>query len=213
MTFKSSMKYEINKQVKNQNFSDFLTEILFDLQGHIEPQMMSVNMEQRTLLRRIKQVDELSLSISQSMVFSLNQKKLVSEKLSEVVTIKERANTIQQQTAQVFKALSNIEKYLDPEDRITNYERWPHLNELYQNCTKKSSSSIESLIKSNSSEPSITLGSFATTSPLLEDLAETDKQDENSSSDTQATKSSFTPSLALSRLRGLSSMSISKYSQ
>lgn len=39
--------------------------------------------KQRGLLRRIKHVDELSLSISQSMVFSLNQKKLVSEKLSE----------------------------------------------------------------------------------------------------------------------------------
>ncbi|KAG0757476.1 hypothetical protein G6F57_003144 [Rhizopus arrhizus] len=208
ITFKPNVNYELNEQIKDKSFSDLLTEILSDLQAHVESQMTVINTKQH-----IRHADELSQSMSQSMVFALNQAKLASEKFSEVATIKEKSNKIHQQTSHVFKALFEIEKYLDPEDRITNRERWPHLNELYRNASKRTSPSIERLITSNSTEPSTTLESITTNVPLLEDATDAEKQEEGTATNSNTSRISFVPSTALSSLRGLSSMSISKYSQ
>ncbi|KAI9253025.1 hypothetical protein BY458DRAFT_522587 [Sporodiniella umbellata] len=213
MTLKPNVKYEINKELRDQDFSGLMAEILFDVRGHIEPQMASVNREQRLILQRIKQVDDLSLSIAQSMTFSLSQKKSLVDKLPEIVTIKKQTSIIHEQMGQVFGALSRVEKHLDTKDRITDRNRWPLLSELHRGCTKKTKPSIENLIKSNSNEPSTTLESMNTVTSSLENIKLYGALENSLSKDIPVTSSSSTPSPALSRLRGLSSMSISKYSQ
>lgn len=130
--------------------------------------------------------------------------------------IKQQANRINQQISAIFRSLSSIEKYLDTEDRITNLERWPLLSELYLNALKKTSPSIERLIKSNASEPSTTAESILQEEIIATGQSVVEKDEEaidRIANTTQATGSSFKPSLALSRLRGLSSMSINKYAQ
>ncbi|EIE91271.1 hypothetical protein RO3G_15982 [Rhizopus delemar RA 99-880] len=148
------------------------------------------------------------------ITFKPNVKYELNEQIKDkIAIIKEKSNKIHQQTSHVFKALFEMEKYLDPEDRITNRERWPHLNELYRNASKRTSPSIERLITSNSTEPSTTLESVTTNVPLLEEATEAEKQEEGTATNSNTSRISFAPSSALSSLRGLSSMSISKYSQ
>ncbi|CEI87710.1 hypothetical protein RMCBS344292_02119 [Rhizopus microsporus] len=196
--------------------ADSLADTLFDIQDHIAAQMSQVNSDQRLLLQRIKHVDDLSSSMAQSSILALNQSKLICEKIPEVNAIKQQANCINQQISTIFRSLSSIEKYLDTEDRITNLERWPLLGELYLNALKKTSPSIERLIKSNASEPSTTAESILQEEIIATGQSVVEKDEEaidRIANTTQATGSSFTSSLALSRLRGLSSMSINKYAQ
>ncbi|CAO3658366.1 hypothetical protein G6F70_002657 [Rhizopus microsporus] len=215
LSLKSSGKLVTNKHIGKYS-ADSLADTLFDIQDHIAAQMSQVNSDQRLLLQRIKHVDDLSSSMAQSSILALNQSKLICEKIPEVNAIKQQANCINQQISTIFRSLSSIEKYLDTEDRITNLERWPLLGELYLNALKKTSPSIERLIKSNASEPSTTAESILQEEIIATGQSVVEKDEEaidRIANTTQATGSSFTSSLALSRLRGLSSMSINKYAQ
>ncbi|PHZ11614.1 uncharacterized protein RHIMIDRAFT_255624 [Rhizopus microsporus ATCC 52813] len=215
ISLKSSGKLLTNKHIGKYS-ADNLADTLFDIQDHIASQMSRVNSDQRLLLQRIKHVDDLSSSMAQSSTLALNQSKLIREKIPEVKAIKQQANRINQQISTIFRSLSSIEKYLDTEDRIANLERWPLLGELYLNALKKTSPSIERLIKSNASEPSTTAESILQEEIIATGQSVVEKDEEainRIANTTQATGSSFTPSLALSRLRGLSSMSINKYAQ
>jgi hypothetical protein len=46
ITFKPNVNYELNEQIKDKSFSDLLTEILSDLQAHVESQMTVINTKQ-----------------------------------------------------------------------------------------------------------------------------------------------------------------------
>jgi hypothetical protein len=115
-----------------------------------------------------------------------------------------------------------LEKYLDPEDRIQATEdsnsKWPELNQLRLRASKCTNPPFERLLKSTTTNDLTTVGT--STSPLLEKVVVTGEpaflaNDATSqfSTDTNpmnqvGNSSTSTSSLALSRLRGISSRSI-----
>jgi len=125
--------------------------------------------------------------------------------------IKEQAEKAQNYTIDIFKALSKLEQYLDPEDRIlaTNdiNSKWPVLNQLR---IKASKSTDVPLLERDMT----TVGT--STSPLIEKVIVTGEpaivDGQHMQIDTSNTRSTSTSSLALNRLRGLSSKSITKTS-
>ncbi|KAL7319572.1 hypothetical protein PS15m_002699 [Mucor circinelloides] len=204
-----------NKEV--QAISDPLLDIFFGLQAHIKEQMSHINLEQRILLKRITYVDELSTASAQTMAAAFNQAKLAADKVSEVVVIKEQAEKAQNYTIDIFKALSKLEQYLDPEDRIlaTNdiNSKWPVLNQLRIKASKSTDVPLLERYISSTSDMT-TVGT--STSPLIEKVIVTGEpaiaNGQHMQTDTSNTRSTSTSSLALNRLRGLSSKSITKTS-
>lgn len=63
--------------------NDPVLSIFFGLQSFVKDRMHHINLEQRSLLKRIAYVDELSGLAAQSMASALNQAKLKSGKTSE----------------------------------------------------------------------------------------------------------------------------------
>ncbi|KAI7904562.1 uncharacterized protein BX663DRAFT_321088 [Cokeromyces recurvatus] len=63
--------------------NSLLSDVFLNLQTHIKEQMLHLNMEQKVLLKRIAYVDELSLTNFQIMVASLQQVRLVADKIPE----------------------------------------------------------------------------------------------------------------------------------
>ncbi|KAG2202368.1 hypothetical protein INT47_008839 [Mucor saturninus] len=189
-------------------------EIYFELQAHLKEQMTRVNNEQRILLRRIAYVDELSTQSAQVITSAFNQAQSASNRISEATLIKEQAEKTQAYAINIFKSLTALEKYLDPEDIIGNDEntRWPELSELRHRASK-CNAPYDRLSKSATLSDLTTVGS--STSPLLERVIVTgepahplNQQIEPNTEDDPAESSTSTSSLALSRLRGLSSRTV-----
>ncbi|KAG1121725.1 hypothetical protein G6F42_012151 [Rhizopus arrhizus] len=201
----------------NKEVQDPLLDIFFGLQAHIKEQMSHINLEQRILLKRITYVDELSTASAQTMAAAFNQAKLAADKVSEAVMIKEQAEKAQNYTIDIFKALSKLEQYLDPEDRIlaTNdiNSKWPVLNQLRIKASKSTDVPLLERYISSTSDMT-TVGT--STSPLIEKVIVTGEpaivDGQHMQIDTSNTRSTSTSSLALNRLRGLSPKSITKTS-
>ncbi|KAI8047854.1 uncharacterized protein B0P05DRAFT_565305 [Gilbertella persicaria] len=169
-----------------------MVDLFFGLQGHVKEHMSHIHMEQRILLKRIAYADELSSMAVQTMTVALNQAKLVSEKIAEAPIMKQQAIQIQNHATHIFKALSALEEHLDPEDRISaeiRATRWPELNQLLIDAAKPM---IDRYISSSSDLATV---GTTSTSPLVEHMITNEQEIETS---------------ALSRLRGLSSRSLSK---
>lgn len=127
--------------------------------------------------------------------------------------MKDQAEKIQLYAINIFKSLSALEKYLDPEDVIGNDKnKWPELNEL-RHRSSKWNTPYDRLSKSATLSDLTTVGT--STSPLLERVVVTGEPahplnptvEPNTEND-PAESSTSTSSLALSRLRGLSSRTI-----
>ncbi|KAL9556449.1 hypothetical protein MBANPS3_001881 [Mucor bainieri] len=218
---KDSKSKEANKEVQDQHakqaMSDPFLDMFFGLQAHIKEQMSHINLEQRILLRRIAYVDELSTTSSQTMMAAFNQARLAADRVSEAAIIKEQAEKVQHHTIAIFKALSKLEQYLDPEDRIlaTNdiNSKWPILNQLRIKASKSADMPLLERYISSASDMT-TVGT--STSPLIEKVIVTGEpaiaDDPHVQNDPSKTRSTSTSSLALNRLRGLSSKSITKAS-
>ncbi|KAF1799001.1 hypothetical protein V8B55DRAFT_1520461 [Mucor lusitanicus] len=212
---KDAKSKDPNKEV--QAISDPFLDIFFGLQAHIKEQMSHINLEQRILLKRIAYVDELSTASAQTMTAAFNQAKLAADKVSEAAIIKEQADRAQHHTIDIFKALSKLEQYLDPEDRVlvTNDidSKWPVLNQLRIKAAKATDVPLLERYISSASDMT-TVGT--STSPLIEKVIVTGEpalsEAPHFQNDPSKTKSTSTSSLALNRLRGLSSKSITKTS-
>ncbi|CAO3639086.1 unnamed protein product [Mucor hiemalis] len=214
----------ISSSLNNEQQLNVAVDMLFELQSHIKDQMKHVNNEQRILLRRITYVDELSNYSAKTISSAFNQAKIVSEKVSEVTILKEQASKSQEYAISIFKSLSALEKYLDPEDKIQITEdssvKWPELSQLRSRALKISHPPFERLLKSSTTNDISTVGT--STSPLLEKVVvngepalptheSTPKFSlKDNPMDQTGDSSTSTSSLALSRLRGISSRSIRK---
>ncbi|KAI9483464.1 MAG: hypothetical protein EXX96DRAFT_616439 [Benjaminiella poitrasii] len=122
-----------NEIPKEEEDSSLLLNIFLTLQTHIKEQMRYVNSEQRSLLRHIAYVDELSSRNYQSVINAMQQAKIAADKISEASIIKKKAEQVKEKAEDIFKTLSALEQYLDPEDRISvNNEntKWPELSKL-----------------------------------------------------------------------------------
>ncbi|KAI9271162.1 hypothetical protein EDC94DRAFT_555542 [Helicostylum pulchrum] len=189
-------------------------ELFFDLQAHIRENMIRLNNEQRILLRRIIYVDELSSTSAQIVSAAFNQAKIVSERLSEATLLKVQATKTQAHAINLFKSLTALEKYLDPEDRMDACDQWPELKELRHRASKhtpfdritKPTTTNDLTIVGTSTLPLlervIVNGEPAFASSSNEDTVEVDTEN-----DPNATSTS-TSSLALSRLKSISSRSL-----
>ena len=112
--------------------------------------------------------------------------------------------------------MTKLEQYLDPEDRILAINdinsKWPVLNQLRMKASKSTDTPL--LERYISSTSDMTTVGTTSTSPLIEKIvvagepANTDEQMDND--DPLKTGSTSTSSLALSKLRGLSSKSLTK---
>ncbi|CAO3627990.1 unnamed protein product [Mucor fragilis] len=206
---KDSKSKEPNKEV--QAISDPFLDIFFGLEAHIKEQMSHINLEQRILLKRIAYVDELSTASAQTMTAAFNQAKLAADKVSEAALIKAQAERAQHHAIDIFKALSKLEQYLDPEDRIlaTNdiNTKWPILNQLRINASKSTDVPLLERFISSASDMT-TVGT--STSPLIVTGEPAMADNSHIQNDPSKAKSTSTSSLALNRLRGLSSKSITK---
>lgn len=179
--------------------SDPMQDIFFGLQSYIEEKMTHINMEQRLLFKRVAYVNELSTTCNTIMSKAHTQAKLAAEKMTEINVLKQVALKTQENAIQLFKSLSHLEQYLDPADKVTIADsRWPILSELRAQGQKSiEHPSIERYISSSSEITTV----GTSTSPLLEKFILTGgpvKEDPPPQS---------TPSLALNKLRGLSSRS------
>ena len=125
--------------------------------------------------------------------------------------IKAQAERAQNHTIDIFKALSKLEQYLDPEDRIlaTNdiNTKWPILNQLRINASKSTDVPLLERFISSASDMT-TVGT--STSPLIVTGEPAMADDAHIQNDPSKVGSTSTSSLALNRLRGLSSKSITK---
>ncbi|KAI8637764.1 hypothetical protein BD408DRAFT_424033 [Parasitella parasitica] len=192
---------------------DPFLDIFFGLQTHIREQMSHIHLEQRILLKRIAYVDELSTTASQTMAAAFSQAKLAADRVSQVIVIKGQAEKAHGHAVDIFKALTKLEQYLDPQDRILATEdvgsKWPVLHQLRVNSFKSADTPLLERYISSSSDMT-TVGTSA--SPLIDRLvvtgepANADEQRDNN--DRAKTTSASTSSLALDRLRGLSSKSM-----
>lgn len=139
-----------------------------------------------------------------------------------VTILKEQAAKSQEYAINIFKSLSALEKYLDPKDKIQITEggsvKWPELSQLRSRALKTSHPPFERLLKSSTTNDISTIGTLP--SPLLEKVVVNGEPalpahestpefsvDAHPMTQTGASSTS-TSSLALSRLRGLSSRSI-----
>ncbi|CEP15082.1 hypothetical protein [Parasitella parasitica] len=192
--------------------SDPLLDIFFGLQTHIQEQMLHINLEQRILLKRIAYVDELSTTASQTMSAAFSQAKLAADRVSEVVAIKEQAEKAHSHIIDIFRALTKLEQYLDPQDRILAAEpvdsQWPVLQQLRLKSSKSAETPLlERYISSSSDMTSV----GTSTSPLIEKVVVTGESasadEQKDGNDLSKTTPTSTSSLALDRLRGLSSKS------
>ncbi|KAL0092190.1 hypothetical protein J3Q64DRAFT_1717810 [Phycomyces blakesleeanus] len=116
-----------------------IADILIRLQKHIDKWMMKISNDQRSLLQRIKYVDDLSAKNTQILVAAYGQAKLASERLNDAKNLKAQAEHAQKQTSNIFQALLSIENHLSPEDRFGHPEftkRWPELDLLHQRETR-----------------------------------------------------------------------------
>ncbi|KAF7723241.1 hypothetical protein EC973_002179 [Apophysomyces ossiformis] len=89
----------------------------------------------KVLLQRIKYVDDLSLRATQALSTALSQARTASERLNEVHNLKSQAQQTNQYAMNIFDVLCQLERHLDPEDRIGHSalaERWPELDQLHQ---------------------------------------------------------------------------------
>ncbi|KAI9336660.1 hypothetical protein BD770DRAFT_332052, partial [Pilaira anomala] len=128
--------------------------------------------------------------------------------------LKEQAIQTQSYAANIFKSLTAIEKYLDSEDRIDLNEQWPELNELRHRSSKSTHTPFDRLTKSTTTNDLTMVGT--STLPILERVVVNGEPSFTSHEDTDElntennpnTGSSPSSSLALSRLRGISSRSI-----
>lgn len=112
--------------------------------------------------------------------------------------------------------MTKLEQYLDPEDRILAINdidsKWPVLNQLRLKVSKSTDTPL--LERYISSTSDMTTVGTTSTSPLIEKIVvagepvNTDEQMDND--DPLKTGSASTSSLALSKLRGLSSKSLTK---
>lgn len=112
--------------------------------------------------------------------------------------------------------MTKLEQYLDPEDRILAINdinsKWPVLNQLRMKASISTDTPL--LERYISSTSDMTTVGTTSTSPLIEKIvvagepANTDEQMDND--DPLKTGSTSTSSLALSKLRGLSSKSLTK---
>lgn len=112
--------------------------------------------------------------------------------------------------------MTKLEQYLDPEDRISAIKdinsKWPGLNQLRMKASKSTDTPL--LERYISSTSDMTTVGTTSTSPLIEKIvvagepANTDEPMDND--DPLKTGSTSTSSLALSKLRGLSSKSLTK---
>ncbi|KAK4516209.1 uncharacterized protein ATC70_011178 [Mucor velutinosus] len=212
---KDSKSKEPIKEV--QAISDPFLDIFFGLQAHIKEQMSHINLEQRILMKRIAYVDELSTTSAQTMKAAFNQAKLAADKVSEAAIIKEQAEKARNCMIDIFKALSKLEQNLDPEDRILATKdinsKWPILNQLRTRVSKSADMPLLERYISSTSDMT-TVGT--STSPLIEKVIVTREpvmaDDPHIQNDPLKMESTSTSSLALNRLRGLSSKSITKIS-
>ncbi|KAG0165803.1 hypothetical protein DFQ28_000741 [Apophysomyces sp. BC1034] len=97
--------------------------------------MSEISREQKVLLQRIKYVDDLSLRMTQALTTALNQARTASERLNEATSLKVQAQQTQTYAAGIFDTLRQIERHLDPEDRIGHTafaQKWPELDQLHQ---------------------------------------------------------------------------------
>ncbi|KAG2237517.1 hypothetical protein INT48_005553 [Thamnidium elegans] len=196
-------------------------ELFFDLQAHIRENMIRLNNEQRILLRRIVYVDELSSTSAQIVSTAFNQAKIASERFSEVTLLKEQATKTQAFAINIFKSLTALEKYLDPEDRIEASDKWPELKELRNRASKSTPTPFDRITKPTTTNDLTIVGS--STLPLLErviingepafassrneDTIEVDTENDPNAASTS------TSSLALSRLKSISSRSLQHTAQ
>lgn len=197
-------------------------------------QSVFIPLLQRILLRRIAYVDELSTSSFQIVSNAFNQAKTASERLSEgksiffkkknyanskiysiiATLLKEQATQTQSYAVNIFKSLTAIEKYLEPEDRIDVNEQWPELNELRHRSSKSTHTPFDRLTKSTTTNDLTMVGT--STLPILErvvvngepSFTSHEDADDLNTENNPNTGSSPSSSLALSRLRGISSRSI-----
>jgi hypothetical protein len=145
--------------------------------------------------------------------------------LKSAAILKEQATKAQAYAINIFKSLTALEKYLDPEQRIQTSEdhnsKWPELDKLRTRALRSTAPPFDRLKKPTTTNDLTTVGT--STSPLLEKVVVTGEPAFSSSNDINAVMdtnnveidptnntgaSSSTSSLALSRLRGLSSRSI-----
>ncbi|KAI8072011.1 hypothetical protein BDF21DRAFT_82693 [Thamnidium elegans] len=183
--------------------------------------MIRLNNEQRILLRRIVYVDELSSTSAQIVSTAFNQAKIASERFSEVTLLKEQATKTQAFAINIFKSLTALEKYLDPEDRIEASDKWPELKELRNRASKSTPTPFDRITKPTTTNDLTIVGS--STLPLLErviingepafassrneDTIEVDTENDPNAASTS------TSSLALSRLKSISSRSLQHTAQ
>ncbi|KAI7908079.1 uncharacterized protein BX663DRAFT_19712 [Cokeromyces recurvatus] len=212
---KISNEEPINKATFKEEENSLLSDVFLNLQTHIKEQMLHLNMEQKVLLKRIAYVDELSLTNFQKMVASLQQARLVADKIPEALIIKKQAEKAKSQAIKIFKSLSVIEEYIEPEDRILlkNKTKWPELSELREQAIKQTQQPPFERYISNTNDVTIST-TAVTTSPLLETvIAETGESTvnwkhtatEEEDKNLMSKKLNTAPSLALNHLRELSS--------
>lgn len=135
----------------------------------------------------------------------------------KAIIIKEQAAKAQNCTIKIFKALTKLEQYLNPEDRILAINdidsKWPVLNQLRIKASKSADAPLLERYISSTSDMT-TVGTTSASPPFIEKIvvagepAITDEQMDND--DPLKTGSTSTSSLALSRLRGLSSKTLTK---
>ncbi|KAI9028877.1 hypothetical protein CLU79DRAFT_516991 [Phycomyces nitens] len=97
--------------------------------------MMKISTNQRSLLQRIKYIDDISAKNTQILVTAFGQAKLASERVNDAKHLKILAENAQKQASDILQSLLSIESHLAPEDRLGHpefTERWPALDVLYQ---------------------------------------------------------------------------------
>ncbi|KAI8886475.1 hypothetical protein K501DRAFT_177659, partial [Backusella circina FSU 941] len=119
---------------------------------------------------------------------------------NKVTAIREHAKQAQKQASDIFKSLSSLEQFLDPDDIAQNNDKWPYLKTLSERASK-ASPSFERMIRSTD------FATGSSTSPLLERVVVTGSTNDLTEYSDEA------PSKALNHLRGLSSKSIPRISR
>ncbi|KAI8986567.1 hypothetical protein BDB01DRAFT_614966 [Pilobolus umbonatus] len=186
------------------------------MQSYIGEHMQLINAEQKIILRRIKYVDNITYTASQTIISAFNLAKTTSDKVAEASVIREQTKQIKERTISILKSLSSIEEYLDPDDRnqLKTDDRWAVLNELRSKNQPQSSD----YLSTDTSRPELTSRSCSSSkSPSTVEKVivtgessrkEMDHESLNEDYVTTADSRSDHSSVAISRLKGLSSRSI-----
>ncbi|KAI8967708.1 hypothetical protein BDF20DRAFT_839916 [Mycotypha africana] len=221
--------------------ADIIFDLLNEVQTYIRFNNRNINEEQNILLKRIAYANQLTSTCFLALCSGVAQARMVVEKLPEVRFFRDQAIKSEQQAIHIFQALSEIEQQLDQNYTISTHdndevslEEWHGLKELRarllqpikQHESFSTSPTPQLLLERfiTSSSDVATLGTTMAVSTPLEQASLTslgpaseriDKSSDANSVEATlvAKRSTSSTSIALDRLRGLSSRSIQQQIQ